>query len=213
MDRWKKAVIHLECMADSESFEERNKRFEQIHKDLNEGKINNIEFSEQISSKNKIFSWGTAVFVKHKDNHYLITARHVLWNEHAASQLAQKESNDLRRLGANPPPELKQSAHERILNQSFDSIFRVPSFAENLLKSRDSAYILNLKTGPQAYNFSTPELDLAVISFKNRGRNFLNEIIRLGHEPISFDEIEDSPSAEGTEVFTVGFPGTISFWV
>lgn len=211
MEKWKKAVIHLECMADKESFRERMQRLQQIQNDSNEGKITDVEFSEQLSNKDKEFSWGTAIFVEYKDNYYLITSRHVLWDENAAEQVAKEEEEHLKGFGENLPPEILQSANERILNQSFESIFRVPSYSEYLQNSKDNARVINLMTGPPMYSFSPPELDVAVVSFKNRGRNFLKEIVRLNHEPISFNDIEDSCSEEGADVFTVGFPGVMSF--
>jgi S1-C subfamily serine protease len=56
------------------------------------------------------------------------------------------------------------------------------------------------------YTFSSPDLDLALVSLDQRDERFAEELISLGYSPIPSELIEDGPSSEGAEVFTVGFP-------
>ena len=58
------------------------------------------------------------------------------------------------------------------------------------------------------YTFSTPDLDLALISLDQRDSRFADELQRLGYEPVPSEDIVDGPSAEGSDVYTVGFPSS-----
>ena len=106
---------------------------------------------------------------------------------------------------------LVQSGVEQAKNRIFNMIFRVPSLNELLSRGVDShrEFLMNLGAGASftaPYIFSTPELDLALISIDQRDSRFADQLIELGYVPISSEDIADGPSQEGSEVFTVGFP-------
>jgi S1-C subfamily serine protease len=56
------------------------------------------------------------------------------------------------------------------------------------------------------YTYSTPDLDLALVSLDQKDSRYAEQLIDLGYEPISSDLIDESPSSEGADIFTVGFP-------
>ena len=57
------------------------------------------------------------------------------------------------------------------------------------------------------YTFSTPEVDLAVISLKDpRLQRFSDDLLNAGHEPIGLHDLADGPSSEGVELVSIGFP-------
>jgi hypothetical protein len=92
MDRWKKAVINLECAGDSEHFLDRFKRIEQLKQDLDKGHITFEQYSKEIIPKARDIRYqGTAVFVIHHGRRYLLTARHVLWDKQSAKREYQEE--------------------------------------------------------------------------------------------------------------------------
>jgi len=69
---------------------------------------------------------------------------------------------------------------------------------------------MNLGAGTcstRSYTFSSPGLDLAIISLDQRNSRFANELVRLGYAPVTLDDIVNEPSREGAEIYTVGFPG------
>ncbi len=214
MDKWKKAVIYIECATDSEHFYDRLKRIEQLEKELNEGKITHHEFAEQISGKTRDLRYhGTAIFVAHETGYYLITARHVLWDEYSANREYQEEVERAKQWPENMRPDILESAKDRALDSIFGIIFRVPSFDEVLQgkSETDRAFLMNLGAGTSfmaPYTFSNPGLDLAIVSLSQRNSKFANELISLGYEPISSNDIAEEPTKEGVEVYTVGFPSS-----
>ena len=92
MDKWKKAVVHLECATDSEHIYDRIKRIESLRDKLNKGEILHEEFAEQIGLRSRDIRYhGTAIFLIHKERRYLITSRHVLWDKDSVKQEYQEE--------------------------------------------------------------------------------------------------------------------------
>src|SRR4051795_10331360 len=80
--KWKRAVLHLECVADTTSPDE----LELL------GKIGeNItleeasEIADWLQSRRDKRYHGTAIFLVENSTYYLVTARHVLFDEDAAS--------------------------------------------------------------------------------------------------------------------------------
>lgn len=202
-DQWKKAVVHLECATDSEHFYDRIKRMDELKKKLDQGEISREEFGQEISGRSRDLRYhGTALFISHNDRRYLLTARHVLFDEHSA----QRELEEIKRTQG--WPEHSSYANERALNNIFNIVFRVPSLDEVISGGRrHREFLMNLGAGANVpYTFSRPDLDLALVSLDQRDERFTEELISLGYSPIPSDLIDEGPSSEGAEVFTVGFP-------
>lgn len=216
MDKWKKAVVHLECATDSEHYYDRIKRSESLTKDLNEGKITLQQFAEATSGGSRDLRYfGTAIFLLHDEKYYLITARHVLWDEDSAIREYLEEFDRSQRMPEHMESDLLESGKENSLNKIFNIIFRVPSFDEFLQNNfqRSRAFLMNLAVGVSwmaSYTFSTPELDVAVVSLSQRAdlSRFADELLTKGYKPISLNDIVDAPSIEGAEIYTVGFPSS-----
>lgn len=209
LEKWKQAVIHLECATDSEDFHDRNKRINEQRTLLDQGQITPEQFSEEIvrNSRDVRFQ-GTALFLSHEGRRYLLTARHVVWDELSAKR--DLKENEQRLLSC--PEHLRQSVIEIPQNRIFNIIFRVPSFDEVLRKGESRElpkFLMNYGAGGPSsapYTFSKPELDLALISLDQRDSEFADELSALGFVPIASSDIADGPDTEGQEVFTVGFP-------
>lgn len=216
MDKWKKSVIHLECATDSEHIYDRIKRTDSLWKKLDEGKINREEFEEQISAKSRDIRYhGTAIFLVHNKRRYLVSARHVLWDKYSAKREYQEEIDRTQDQQTQLPEILREHLDQRYMDNIFKMIFRVPSLDEVLQGTFDNkrSFLMNLGAGTSftvPYTFSKPELDLAVVSLDQRERNsrFADNLISIGYKPITLDDINEGPSKEGTEVFTVGFPSS-----
>lgn len=212
LEKWKKAVIHLECATDSEHFYDRIKGMDEQRALLEKGEITQGEFGDAIASRSRDLSYhGTALFITHADRRYLLTARHMVWDEVAAKREFQEEVERASTWPENMQSHLVQSGVEQAKNRIFNIIFRVPSLNELLSRGVDShrEFLMNLGAGASftvPYIFSTPELDLALISLDQRDSRFADQLIELGYEPILSEDIADGPSQEGSEVFTVGFP-------
>jgi len=149
---------------------------------------------------------GTALFLSDNSKRYLVTARHVVWDKKSAEREFQEEMER----GMSWP-----SATEKKLNRICSIIFRVPSYDEVISNYKEiSEPLMNLGAGPadmHPYTFSTPDVDLAVISLNDELHSkFADELLEAGYEPISLEDIAEKPSEEGTDVFTVGFPGSVS---
>jgi S1-C subfamily serine protease len=211
-EEWKKAVIHLECATDSEHFYDRIKRMDELREKLNSGEISQEEFGQEISGRSRDLRFhGTALFISHNQRRYLLTARHVLFDEHSAKRELEEEIQRAEGWPEHSRGHILSSANERALNNIFNIVFRVPSLDE-VVSGSDSGhreFLMNLGAGASftvPYTFSSPDLDLALVSLDQRDERFADELIALGYSPIPSDLIKDGPSSEGAEVFTVGFP-------
>lgn len=212
LDRWKEAVVHLECATDSVHFYDRTRQWDELRERHQRGEITPGQLSEGIlaSSRDIRFN-GTALFVRHADRRFLVTARHVLWDEFSAKRELKEEQDRAQGWPENMRQDLVARAVERSLTQIFSIIFRVPTLDEVLPPSsgRPNEFLMNLGAGTPwtvPYTFSDPELDLAVVSLEQRDKRFAEELERQGYRAISSQEFSENPSSEGAEVFTVGFP-------
>jgi hypothetical protein len=164
LEKWKRAVVHLECAADS---------------DMDRGMFRDIR------------SRGTALFIESSDQYFLVTARHVVLN--------------------------------KLSDTIYNMIFRVFSLEE--LASGGSPgpdpnrgrFLMNLGAGGSVfYSFSEPDNDLGVISLNHLLYiEFRNDLLASGYRPVSIDDVDEGPSKEGAEVFSVGYPGsmaTVATW-
>ncbi|MCM3353188.1 serine protease [Bacillus halotolerans] len=67
-EKWKKAVVHLECVA--------NDFTKEVEEKLHQGQITNQQLIQILTREKR--SQGTAVFLKEGDKQYLVTAKHVV---------------------------------------------------------------------------------------------------------------------------------------
>lgn len=211
-EQWKKAVVHLECATDSEHFYDRIKRMDQLREKLDRGEISHEEFGQEISGRSRDLRYhGTALFITHNERRYLLTARHVLFDEHSAKRALEEELQRVESWPQHSRQHILSYANERALNNIFNIVFRVPSLDE-AASGGDSGhreFLMNLGAGTSStvpYTFSRPDLDLALVSLDQRDERFAEELIGLGYSPIPSALIEDGPSSEGSDVFTIGFP-------
>jgi hypothetical protein len=205
LQKWKKAVVNIEGAANSESDDAYIKQIQQLSQQLWADQITVQQYMQGvIQGSRDIRFHGTAIFLEHNGQRYLLTARHVVWDSVAAKR-------DLEELQNSVFPGELQWRQEKADNEIYRMIYRVPSLDEikeaNSTNSRSPEVLMNLGAGccDLPYIFSKRELDLAVISLGNDKR-FGDELITLGYKPISIEDIGDEPSSEGSDVFTVGFP-------
>jgi Trypsin-like peptidase domain len=197
LEKWKRAVIHLECATDSE----------QPSQDMRIPTTRDIRFH------------GTALFLTHENRRYLLTARHVIWDEISAKRNLEKAEFELNNAEAANQQFFQwgvKSAQDKFTTNIFRIIFRVPSFDEVISENSKSSpesdhriFLMNLGAGSSntvPYTFSEPKLDLAIISLDQRNSDFANELQNLGFAPVAFEDIGEEPDFEGQELFTIGFP-------
>ena len=151
---------------------------------------------------------GTALFVRHADRRFLVTARHVLWDDISGTREAKEAEKKAQDWPENMRESIIAEAYERSLTQIFSIIFRVPTLDEILTPS-PVRYLMNLGAGTPwtvPYTFSASNLDLAVVSLDQRDSPFAEELERQGYAAISSAQFSMAPTCEGAEVFAVGFP-------
>lgn len=216
MNKWKKAVLHLECATDSEHVYDRIKRIDCLRRDLDEGRITHEQFGEEIVGASRDIRYhGTAVFLTNNKRRYLVTARHMLWNKDSSKREYQEELERAQQWPEHMRPTLLESAKERALQTIFGIIFRVPSLDEILqgTPKADRTFLMNLGAGTSftvPYTFSSPDLDLAIVSLDQRDSRFADELVSKGYEPVSVNDIAEEPTKEGVEVYAVGFPSAMA---
>jgi hypothetical protein len=216
MNRWKRAVIHLECAADGEHLFDRAMRTTRVRQSFERGEIDIKEYAVEIAkpTSHDIRYQGTAVFLRDRNRRYLVTARHVLWDEPASKR---EYDYDIERFSKLPPEQHShafRNADLAALDTIFMNIFRVPSLDEVMQGgSNERKSLWSLGTGwvqSPRYTYSEPARDLAIISLDQRNTDFADELEARGYEPVAAEDLADEPSSEGAEIFTVGYPGATS---
>ncbi|AKF30739.1 serine protease [Bacillus velezensis] len=133
--------------------------------------------------KRNVEHTGTAIFLEHKNKQYLLTAKHVVVDEH------NKEIYSLickiRSFG-----ESNKDKHKNSI--------------ENLQKEKSV-------TKPFASESNDFTTDLTIISLNtNATQNFNEFLLSRGYKPLNIKEISDEPINEGDEILTIGYPYKIS---
>ena len=208
-EEWKKAVVHLEAAGDSQGWQKRVERLNEIRRTRKNGGVTPSELSNVLyGSMHDIRRQGTAIFLKHESRHYLITARHLVYDK----QTAEREFNEKVQGLSGSKAEFKRAVTaelKRIADyRMYNIIFRVPSL-DDVLSGREMEH-KNFLTQFTPHTFSVPELDLAVISLNQGYQHFADLLLSSGHKPISLDNISDGPSGEAVEVYCVGYPGAMA---
>lgn len=210
LEKWKKAVVHLEGASDSEHVYDYINKLHKLRQQFEKKEITQEQFiQDSIHHSRDIRYHGTALFVAHHGKRYLITARHVVFDENSAIREFREEENKIKSWPQDRKAEMLRSAQERLSDRIFNMIFRVPSLDEMLTISSNThrEFLMNLGAGgPTTYTFSTPDFDLAVISLDQRKSRFAEELTKVGYVPIDSGFIGEGPEAEGDDVFTVGYP-------
>lgn len=201
IEKWQKAVIHLEGAADSLSPEEIIERYRSQ---------NSID---QISLPSRDIRFrGTAIYYADETGRYLLTARHVLRDEDCARRLVVHQMPDWVK---------KIKSHEELQAEVdrwiFNIIFRVPSLDEYLAGNRPingMDFLMNLQAGVPSmtpYTFSAPDLDLAVISLNQHvTKLFADSLDKAGYLPISAEDLAITIPSTGDKIFAAGYPESTS---
>jgi S1-C subfamily serine protease len=188
LEKWKRAVVHLECAASSESIDAHWKRNSIDRALLARGRITREQYAvRQRRGTRDLRFHGTALLLVHATRRYLLTARHVVCDVASATDNVSNEPRD----------------------RIYPIIFRVPSIDEIDSNWGDPAFLMNVGAGTKAfapYTLSDPSIDLAIISLDQRHSSFADELENCGLAPIDSSDIGEQPDAEGDDIFTVGFP-------
>ena len=206
IEKWKHAVVHIEGATDST---DPSLEAWQL---LREGRITGDEWynlaSNRTTTRDERYQ-GTAVFVVRDGNYYLVTARHVLYDETSANRQIKVAKDAYDR---DPTPrgedEIKR-AEERAEGSIFSIIFRVPLYGE-LNKPSGGNFLMNLSAGTwpsNTYTYSSPDIDLAVVSLNDSfTQAFRNDLLSNGYIPIDYSDISLDTPKEGEDVMAVGYP-------
>lgn len=217
LDAWKRAVVHIEGAGDSFY-----RSFFQMSEDLRTGKISAEEFAVASRTGRDARSNGTAVFIRDRGRRFLITARHVI---HDRIRAAGEINDEEQRASSMALGYFK----ERALHRLFHCIFRVPSLSDleqnfkeprkeiRLSDKPDSTAVLfaclsHLDVGPPEMHSYTLDIerDLAVISLDHSHSYFADSLESDGYVPMDSEVFTNCAFSEGLEVFTIGFPGSVS---
>src|SRR5207249_3385871 len=152
---------------------------------------------------------------EHDGHYFLLTARHVLFDELEAARRVE----EMKKFHSTWPSSMQESLNaeeiERAKDTIFGILFLVPSYDEFIEGKAQTPerFLMNLGAGVPwiwPYTFSDPSRDLAVISLGRRHINVAEQLLARGYRPVKLDDLEDGPSREGAEVFSVGYPGHMS---
>lgn len=213
IEKWKKAVVHLECATNSIGYKESAEAYHKIIQLHLSKQISDEEYFRLVNENSKsrdIRYQGTAIFLKKGNKRYLLTARHVLWDELNAS----REVTSRQKVNSIFPQQQDETTLAHAQDIIFNIIFRVLSLDEFSSRStnefRFTEPLMNLGAGGtefRPYTFSKPDFDLAIISLDNRQGDFADELLSAGYVPIDFSDIVTGPIQEGEDIMAVGFPG------
>lgn len=181
--KWKKSVIHLEGLERGISAQERGNLIKEYRIKLENGEIDSNEFYEIISKGNKDSRYqGTAIFFEKDNNRYLLTARHVVYNDEK----------------------------DYIFNPIFRVPSLDELFSDNVHNFTNLMNLSAGSTQQAAYSISESELDLAIISLRGIYSKFGDELIESGYIPLTINDISSEVPNEGSDIFSIGFPINMS---
>jgi len=215
--KWKKAVVHIEPARSSKSYTEMKKIHEEVVNDLESGHLTQEEAQKRMheSISRDVRFQGTAIFLHHNSLRYLVTARHVVHDEksHISDYLDVLPGDD--HAAKEYRERLLAYDNEYAEKAIFNMIFLVPSLDDALrgINPGIRDFLMNLGAGPYdlgPYVFSSPTVDLAVISLDQRDSSFADSLMSRGYRPVALADIADGPASETGDVFSVGYPGSVS---
>jgi hypothetical protein len=220
LEKWKKAVVHLEGASDSIGLSERADRWRKLAERLEKGEIAfeemvRLERNDSMKGSRDVRFQGTATFLEYDTQHFLLTARHVLFDELGAKHRLL----EMEKFFSTWPPwqreGLMAEEREQVLDTIFGIIFIVPSYDE-IVEGKPLSperFLMNLGAGVSwawPYTFSDPSIDLAIISLTRRNKSVAEQLLARGYRPVALNDIADGPSAEGADIFSVGYPEHMS---
>jgi len=191
----------------------------------------NLEF-RSFNGESPNIRTGTAILINYKNHYFLATASHLLLDNNVRSDIPiyQRLVKQIMRV-----PLFDELNDETKRKKITKNIFfkdgrlfwqrQYPGFPyKNKGEDIASPKFIELSesTDPNDSALTISENnDLAVISLRPRlsellSRIFMNdsifveELLMLGYNPISIDEIGLGPSYEGADIFTVGYPSDVS---
>lgn len=191
VEKWQKAIVNLE----TRPYGNHSMIISKLSERLFNKEISQDQYTEELQKiTNAAISnsyVGTAVYLVHNDNHYLLTARHVI----AEDQVTP---------GADP-------------NNAQQKIFHIPNSYIGDDGRSVQTMLMNLSAGPYSsrkYAFSDPKDDLAVIYLdKTFGLDmlFIETLQLRGHVPIALSDINSAFDVDkGDEIAVFGFPAVLS---
>ena len=187
LERWKKAVIHLEAAGDSVSYSKRTRSWQELTELFQQGKISIERLAEGYGHGGRdVRCRGTAVFLEHEGRRYLVTARHVLHDkrsmQHQIEEADERAQESLARGDSPKDVEWRrqqdlQLATENAATNIYSVVFRVPTLDEALALHPEFHIeaLTDLQVGPPdtvPYTFSEEALDLAIVSLDQRDPRF-----------------------------------------
>jgi hypothetical protein len=177
-EKWKSAIVDLEC-----------------RKELGENLDSQAMYKTLREYQRILYQHtGTSIFIEFDSNRYLITNRHVLFDSDAVIQK--------KKFHGSYPVDDDYSI--------FSKIFRVPSESDTSDPSLPDMPLTIMGAVPYSkcnYVYSSPELDLAIISFDASPmyKIFADLLVRRGYRPIHISDIDTSELHYGQDLFCVGF--------
>ena len=181
LTKWKKAVVHIEGAADSKDPYERDREWIALCDQLERGEISREEWRRRSDSPTRDRRYqGTAIYLRHLGGRFLVTARHVLWDEfRATAELKEAKRQAGEETNVNAPQSWIDSNNELAVQSAaqsiFKIIFRVPTLDEvNKGDPLKPSFLMSLGSGAHSmrpYTFSTEHLDLAVLSLNHRSQS------------------------------------------
>lgn len=176
---------------------------------------------------------GTAIFVVYGGRYFLVTAAHLLIDPEIGSDKPVSQQIFRQMFRVSLLDELTDEKKRKLVTKNlfFDEKGQLryqktpkgiplPHKGEEIAGSRGIELSESNETKDSAVTVSK-EIDLAVISLRVRlgelfDKTFMNELsfgealLHLGYQPVTIEEINEEPTQEGADIFTVGFPSTVS---
>lgn len=204
IEKWKKAVVHLECATDMHNSNE-------LIEKLKNGEIDIESFDQSLIENSRETRYtGTSIFFENEGRRYLITARHVVWDKDSLDLKFNKAVKSYIETGSSFYLEnMKVFVDDNI----FQIMFKVPTYDEFIKGEIPKEFLMNLGAGVPSmkpFTFSDEATDLAIISLDNRHNRFADELIEKGYLPINIEDLDFEDHSEGKDVFSVGYPASTS---
>ncbi|HLK30885.1 MAG TPA: trypsin-like peptidase domain-containing protein [Puia sp.] len=186
-NKWIRSIINIECRTGNTK--KINEQFDNVHDQASWDSATRNANSLALSWS----SWdGTAIFLEDKGRHFLLTARHVLFDNTGmdSSSIVQKIiiiDNDTN---------LQNGTYY------YDSNNNITDIKGHI----DEVYLMNID--PSYYYFTSVIDDIGILCLDNLiSKYFLKTIISRGYKPLHLKDIQSNfQHQKGESLFSLGFP-------
>jgi len=199
--KWQNAVVDIECKQEKYSPLEIEKIMNQVIKE--DSNIKHLRFLDIRDSLKKVITTlsGTAIYLADNGNKYLITAKHVVYD----NNWTQRHINSTQ----------DKSPHTKSYFEKLNPYITIRTNFDIFLSGKINSFEAEnnfTDSSTRPYQFSNDDIDIAIISLQSKDLKILaKNLDATGFMPINVSDIDSNNNLKlGQDIFAIGYPAASS---